>query len=121
MTIATDTSRNGFERHFDTSAADTDLVVTTPAPPKEKPQFMLWVTVTYSAVPVHTGVIIEIDSGAGAAFDGKLLTGNANDQFVFFSIDGGLGLLNDDAIRVTAPAGGGVITSTVVIEMREVA
>ena len=121
MTIATDNSRNGFKRHFDTSAADTELIVTTPVASRTKPQFMLSVTVTYSAVPVQTGVIIEIDSGAGAAFDGRLLTGDANDQFVFFSIDGGLGIMDDDAIRVTAPQGGGVITSTVVIVMREVA
>ena len=121
MTIATNNSRNGFKRHFDTSAADTALILTTPVASRTKPQFMLWVGVSYSAVPVHTGVIIEIDSGAGAAFDTRLLTGNIDDQFVFFSIDGGLGLMDDDAIRVTAPSGGGVITSTITVEMREVA
>jgi len=119
MTLATIVSRNLRKRHFDTSAADTALVVTTPAPSGTNPQRFMWVGVTYSAVPVHAGILIEIDSGSGATFDTRMLLGNANDQFAFFQIDGGLEILNDDAIRVTAPAGGGVITSTISIVMVE--
>ena len=119
MTLATDARRNLRKRHFDTSAADTALVLTTPTSSRVNPQRFMWVGITYSAVPVHAGILVEIDSGAGATFDTRILLGNANDQFAFFQIDGGLEILNDDAIRVTAPAGGGVITSTISIIMVE--
>ena len=121
MALATSASNKGIRKHFDQSDADTALILTTPAVDRHKPQKLLWVSVSYSAVPVQTGIQIEIDSAEGAAFDALILDGTANDQFDFFVPNGpNLILSFDDAIRVTAPSGGGVITSTIVVQMQEI-
>lgn len=121
MALAKASSRHGLTKHFDTSAADTTLVLTTAAPPKRQSQRLLWISVVYSATPVQTGVIIEIDSGLGAGFDILLLTGAANVEQTFFNL-GLVPLLLDenDQIKVTAPEGGGVITATIVVAIQEI-
>ena len=120
MAISTDGGSTGLKRHKDTSAADTSLTLTTPAPLRGKTKKLLWVAVKYSAPPTHSGVTIGINSGAGAAFDFNLVTGNANDEDFFWESDGGeFKLLNDDAVEVVAPAGGGSLTATIMVMMQE--
>ena len=94
--------RTAVVRDKDQSAANTALTVTTPTGAVRK---LLFVTVKYSAAPTQGGVTVELDSGAGAAWDTPLFTGTANAQNNVY--------LPDDAIKVTAPAGGGVLTSAI--------
>lgn len=76
---------------------------------------VLYVTTKYSASPTQTGVLSTLNSGLGAAFDTQLNAGSANTQNNFWMPDGELILEPGDALDVLAPAGGGVITSSVVI------
>lgn len=75
--------------------------------------------VKYSAVPVQAGITVELASGLGAPYDGLLFTGAANLQSTVFVPTGDVYFRQDDAIRVTSPAGGGVITQTVTIYTEE--
>lgn len=120
MTLATDSSRNGFKRHHDTSAANTALTVSTPVPARNKPFRLLHVIVEYSGTATQAGVTVSINSGAGAAFDTIIFTGSSDAEDTFFLPDGDLFLLHDDIIVVTAPAGGSAIVSTIAITTQEV-
>ena len=102
--------RTAVVRDKDQSAANTALTVTTPTGAVRK---LLFVTVKYSAAPTQGGVTVELDSGAGAAWDTPLFTGTANAQNNVYLPDEEVLILPDDAIKVTAPAGGGVITSAI--------
>lgn len=99
------------------SAGNTILTVATPAGPARR---VLFATVKYSAVPVHAGVTHDLDSGAGAAWDTLLATGVANARDNVYFPDGDLKLAADDVFSVTAPAGGGVITSNIAIYTEEI-
>lgn len=123
MAIATKEFASKRGRRFtDASAADTLLALSTPAVPVSRLPFKVsYVAVKYSAAPTQAGVTIELDSGAGVAYDTTLSTGSANAQnTVYFPTGDDLILANGDAIRVTAPAGGGVITSAISIYGRYV-
>lgn len=120
MALATDSSRNGFKRHHDTSVADTALTVSTPVPDRNKPFRLLWVAVEYSATATQAGITVVINSGAGAAFDTIIHTGSSDAEDSFFLPDGDLFLLHDDIIAVTAPAGGSSVISTIIIMTQEV-
>ena len=98
-----------YRRYVETSAADTALTMTVnPGVP-----FRVLDTLTsYSAAPTQAGVTHDIDSGAGAGYDGTLSTGSANARYTAYQPTR-LTLVGDDAFKVTAPAGGGVITSSI--------
>ena len=71
--------------------------------------------VKYSAAPTQTGVVVEVDSGAGAAYDTTLATGSANAQNTVYIPTQEMIIAADDAIRVTAPAAGGAVTGQISI------
>lgn len=101
------------ERLTNQSAADTALSVSTPAGKRRR---FLYATVKYSASPTQAGVTFELDSGKGAAWDVVLDTGSADAQTtVLVPNNQRFELGEDDVIKVTAPAGGGVITSAISI------
>jgi len=79
------------------------------------------VVVAYSAAPTQTGVTIALDSGLGADYDATLLAGTANARYTVYPVDlkTPFILLENDSLKVTAPAGGGVITATISIIGRE--
>ena len=99
-------------RWVETSAADTLLAVSVPGGSGRR---VVQVSASYSAAPTQAGVTTEIDSGAGAAYDATFNTGSANARYTNYQPTTPLVLGNDDALRVTAPAGGGVITSSIVV------
>ena len=100
------------DRDSDVSGANAQVIVTTPV---GAPRRLIGAFAVYSAAPTQTGVIIEIDSRLGAGGDFPLLTGTANARYTSYIPTDDLILPDDDAIRVTAPAGGVGITSTVYI------
>lgn len=106
-------TRNGgiLHRHSDVSGANAILALTVPLGGGR----LIGVFCKYSAVPVQAGVTTELDSGVGAAYDTTLNTGAANAQSTAYQPVNDLVIGEDDAIRVTAPAGGGVITSQISI------
>lgn len=76
---------------------------------------LAYVTVRYSAAPTQAGVTVSLDSGLGSSFDATLHTGSANAQETVYLPDGNVYLLPDDAVLVSAPAGGGGITASIAI------
>jgi hypothetical protein len=99
-------------RLTEASGANTALSVLTPA---DVPYRLCWVLVKYSAAPTQAGVTVELDAGAGAAFDGVLTTGSANAQTTVYLPDPKIVIAENDIIKVTAPAGGAGITSQISI------
>lgn len=100
------------EKLTNQSAANTALSLTTPTGKRRR---FLFATVKYSVVPVQGGVTVELDNGVDAAFDTELDKGVANAQDNVYFPDGKLELGDDDAVKVTAPAAGGSITSAISI------
>lgn len=76
---------------------------------------VLYVTAKYSGAPTQTGMTSTLNSVLGAAYDTLLNTQSANLQNSFWMPDGELILEPGDALDVVAPAGGGSLTSAVVI------
>lgn len=104
----------GALRASGTGTANQTDTLTTPS--QTFNQKLSYVTVSYSAAPTQTGVLIEIDSGLGAGYDTTLFTGTANAQDTYYVPDhDSMVLFPNDAIRVTAPQAGGVITAAIVI------
>lgn len=98
-----------FRRYVETSAANTALTMSVnPGVPFR----VLDATTAYSAAPTQAGVSHAIDSGAGAGYDATLSTGSANARYTAYQPTR-LTLADNDAFTVTAPAGGGVITSAI--------
>lgn len=98
-----------YRRYVETSAADTALtMIVNPGVPFR----VLNALTAYSAAPTQAGVTHVLDSGAGAGYDGTLDTGSANARYTAYEPTR-LTLGADDAFKVTAPAGGGVITSSI--------
>lgn len=79
---------------------------------------LVGVMVRYSASPTQAGVTVTLNSGAGAAYDTVLSTGSANAQNTVYLPSAPVFVAADDAIDVSAPAGGGVITSSIAIYTR---
>jgi translation initiation factor IF-2 len=100
------------ERNIQTGGANAENVLSTSQKLARK---LMYVTVKYSASPTQTGVTVEIDSGAGAGYDVVLSTGTADAQTTVYVPTGDIRIKEDDAIRVTAPAGGGAVTSSIAI------
>jgi len=102
-----------------TSAADTALTIstaaTTPAAGPPVVRRLLYVTVPYSATPTQAGVTVVLNSGAGGAYDTILDTGAANEEDGVYEPTSEIRILPGDTIDVIAPAGGGVITSSIAI------
>lgn len=96
-------------RYVETSGANTSLTMSVnPGVP-----FRVLDTLTsYSATPTQAGVTHNLDSGAGAGYDGTLNTGSANTRYTAYQPTR-LTLAGDDVFTITAPAGGGVITSSI--------
>jgi len=103
-------------RYTDVSAANTLLALTIAGGIGRR---FLHSVVKYSATPVQAGVTVGLDSGVGAAYDGTFNTGTANAQTTVYQPVGGLLFGGDDAIVVTAPAGGGVITAAISVYTEE--
>jgi len=95
-----------------TSAANTAQTCSTDA---AQPYKLLHVVCNYSAAPTQAGVTTTLNCGLGAAFDTVLNTGTANAQATVYQPTRNVVLAKADAIDVAAPAGGGVITSSVAI------
>lgn len=112
MTTAQVGSDKDLRRHSQTSAANTALAMSVGMQGGRR---VVLVTVKYSAAPTQAGVTTAIDSGAGAAFDATLDTGSANAQSTVYQPVGGHPLGNDDALLVTAPAGGSGITASIAV------
>jgi hypothetical protein len=105
------TRQGGRLRGAEAGTANTQLVSTHSG---EKGD-LLMVTCKYSAAPTQAGVTVTLDSGAGAAYDVVLNTGSANAQTTVWQPSAPVPFFADDAIVVTAPAGGAVITASVTI------
>ena len=110
MPLVTKNYGGRYQRFTDQSGANASLALSTPT---DVPLRILCVTVKYSAGPTQTGVTVELDNGAGAAWDTLLSTGSANAQNTVYFPDGKLTIADGDALKVTAPAAGGAITSSI--------
>lgn len=108
----TGTKGSSIEKITEKSAANTALSLSTPT---GKGRRFLFATVKYSAAPTQGGVTFEIDSGTGSDYDALLNTGSANAQHTVYIPGDKIELQDDDIIKVTAPAAGGVITSAISI------
>lgn len=106
-------------RFSGTSTANQADTLTSTVCPERAAQRISYVTCTYSAAPTQAGVTVEIDSGAGAGFDATLATGAANAQDTVYIPDSDIWIVPGDAIRVSAPAGGGGITANIVIVLEQ--
>lgn len=93
-------------------AANTDYTLKTEV---GKKMLVDEIIVSYSATPVQAGVEISLDSGLGADYDAVINTGSANARYTIYKPDSPFIIMDDDAISVKAPAGGGVITATITI------
>lgn len=107
---------NPIYRYTETGGANAALVAAcAPAVPFR----FLSAHAVYSAAPAQAGVTTKLDSGAGAAFDSTLNTGAANAQFTNNQPNPSLHLGDNDAVEVTAPAGGVGITASVSVYVEE--
>lgn len=67
---------------------------------------------SYTNTPTQAGVVVALDSGAGAGYDGTLNTGTANARYTAYQPTR-LTLGADDALVITAPAGGSGLFSSI--------
>ena len=97
-------------RHTGTGAANTEfsLIVTHAGSGRVN-----CVCAKYSAAPTQAGIKVVLDSGAGTSYDSTLHTGTANAQSTVYNPGGIIALGFDDALVVTAPAGGPGITAAI--------
>ncbi len=110
---------SGILRYYGTGTANQADTLSTAVVPKGGSWRLLYTTCTYSAAPTQAGVLVEIDSGLGAAYDSSLFLHTANGQSNYFEPDEDVWLLPGDAIRVSAPAAGGTITAAIAIVLEE--
>lgn len=101
-------------RYSGAGTANTDATLTTTV--KHGVKRLVYAYVSYSGAVTQTGVTVAIDSGLGSGYDITLHTGSANAQFTIYSPDEEVWLMPDDAVAVTALAGGaGDVASIVVV------
>lgn len=118
MAVITPTNEVGtgykaLTRTYGTSAAASSDTLTSPSTGRRR---LKYVTVAYSGTPTQAGVTISIDSGLGAGYDCVLTTGSANARYtVYVPAEDVVTLLDGDAVLVSAPSGGGALTSAIVI------
>jgi hypothetical protein len=104
------------EKHVATGTANAITTVSTPVGNARQ---ILQIITKYSATPVQAGVTIVWDNGSGPLYDVTLNTGTANAATNIYVPSGtGNYIAEDDVITVTAPAGGGVITSSISVYTR---
>lgn len=106
-------------RYHGTGTANQSDTLTSPVCPAHASQRIRHVIVVYSDTPTQTGVIITLDSGISSAHDAVLLTGSADVRYTLWQPDEDLWLLPGDAIIVSAPAAGGVITASISIALEQ--
>ena len=104
-------------RFVETGTANTALTASVPA--MGGPFRVLLVTVAYSAAPTQAGVTTTLNSGAGAGYDATLNTGSANALYTTYEPTTDLIVGSDDAVDVTAPAGGAGITASVAVYLQK--
>lgn len=106
---------------YGTSGANSSDTLTSATVPVGSTRRLLYTLVKYSAGPTQTGVTVEIvaSSTLGTTYDTTIATHTANGQNNYFIPDEETRLLPGEAIRVTAPAGGGGITAAVQIVMEQ--
>jgi hypothetical protein len=102
------------------ATSEADTIGAASSPDVDQAQELVMVTVHYSAAPTQAGVTVTLNSGAGAGYDTLLTTGTANAQNTVYLPSAPLFIAPDDVIDVSAPAGGGVITSSISIYTRPV-
>ncbi len=106
-------------RFYGTGAADTIASLTTPVVPVGSVYRLAYAYAAYSDTPVQAGVTVGIDSSIGATYDDTFTTGSANAKFTtYVPTDESFYLLPGDAVVVTAPAAGGVITCALVVVIK---
>lgn len=103
------------KRFTGTGTANQADTMTSPVCPERSAQKLLFAACSYSAAPTQAGVTFELDSGAGADFDSVLFTGAANALDTVYIPDHEIRIVPGDAIKVSAPAGGGGITANISI------
>lgn len=98
-----------YRRYVETGTANAILAMTVnPGVPFR----VLDALASFSGAPTQAGVAFAVDSGAGAGYDGTLSTGTANARYSAYQPTR-LVLAADDAFLITAPAGGGSLTSSI--------
>ena len=103
--------------HCDESDPDAELIVTTPSGHCRE---LLSVQVVYSAA-VTVEATVTLISHAGASFDCLLQKiPLAAARYGAWTVEGKRILHHEDQIKVVAPAGSGVITSTVAVNMEAI-
>lgn len=103
-------------RYVETGAANTELVATISANTARR---LVAVLVAYSNTPTQAGVTTVLDSGAGAGYDNTLDTGSANARYTVYVPTVPIYFGDDDALVVTAPAGGVGITASIAVYTAE--
>lgn len=104
------------KRYNGVSTANSAKSISTPV---GKKMLVHQVTVAYSGNPTQTGVTVNLDSGLGAGYDVALDTGSANARYHVYKPTTPIIVMEDDIITVTAPAGGGALTSAITILAQE--
>ena len=106
-------------RFSGTSTANQADTLTSAVVNQGGTQRLCYAYAKYSGAPTQNGVTVEIDSGLGSGFDATLSTGVANATSTFYCPECDVYILPGDAIRVSAPAGGGSLTSSLVIVLEQ--
>ncbi len=104
---------------YGTGTANQADTLTTVVVPTGGSQRLLYAMCNYSGAPTQAGVTVEIDSVLGSTYDVLLQTHTANGQKNTTIGDPEVWLLPGDAIRVSAPAGGGSLTAAILIVMEQ--
>ncbi len=106
--------------YYGTSTANQADTLTSTAVPTGGCQRLLYAVCNYSGAPTQAGVTIEIVSAVSSAYDTLLQLHIANAQKNVYIGDPEIWLLPGEAVRISAPAGGGTLTSAckIVLEQR---
>lgn len=103
-------------RHSQTGGANAiNSVAVTGTPGRS----VIQVTTVYSGAPTQAGVTVTLNSGAGAGFDSVLNTGSANATTTNYLPTVPPVVGSDDTVTVSAPAGGGGLTSSIAVYTQE--
>ncbi len=122
MAEVTTFARNDLKKHSIQGVVDTELVLSSTLPKRNKSHRLLWISVKFTGgTPAHMGITIEVVSGLGPDFDVIIVIGENNERNAFYQPEGrGLLIPDIDKIRVTAPAAGPSVLATIVIQMQEI-
>ncbi len=106
--------------YYGTSTANQADTLTSPVVPTGGCQRILYAVCNYSGSPTQAGVTVEIVSAVSSAYDTLLQLHIANTQKNVYVGDPEVWLLPGEAVRISAPAGGGSLTAAckIVLEQR---